>query len=296
MTAALLTCCDPLRMRRPEPHFAAAVEAAGALGSGVALLDHDALLRGDTAGAVAGVPGGLGRLWYRGWMLPSASYARLADVLAERGSVLVTDGRRYRRAHELPGWYETFATMTPRSVWLPAEPKSMLPAARLAGLAASLGPGPVVVKDYVKSRKHEWDDACYVPDGADTERLAAVVRRFMELQEDFLAGGIVLRAFEDFTGDEVRVWWIDGEPSLVTVHPDVQEGTDVAEASLPGQELARVAPLVRALACRFVTTDLALRSDGVWRVVEVGDGQVSDLPAAVNQGCLVEPLLNALSS
>ncbi|WP_125623383.1 ATP-grasp domain-containing protein [Streptomyces sp. WAC 00631] len=40
----------------------------------------------------------------------------------------------------------------------------------------------------------------------------------------------------------------------------------------------RLAPLVAELGCRFVTTDLALRSDGVPRVVEVGDGQASDLP------------------
>lgn len=26
-----------------------------------------------------------------------------------------------------------------------------------------LGPGPYIVKDYVKSRKHEWDEACYIP-------------------------------------------------------------------------------------------------------------------------------------
>jgi hypothetical protein len=30
----------------------------------------------------------------------------------------------------------------------------------------------------------------------------------------------------------------------------------------------------------LITTDMALRSDGVWRVVEVGDGQVSDIHAS----------------
>ncbi|WP_225840353.1 ATP-grasp domain-containing protein [Streptomyces sp. NK08204] len=296
MTAPLLTCCDPLRPRRPEPHFSAGAETAKALGGDVALIDHDALMRGHAEEAVAGVPRGLGPLWYRGWMLPGHRYAALADALAERGSPLATDALRYRRAHELPGWYEMFAAVTPRSVWLPAEPGLMLPAARLAALAAPLGPGPVVVKDYVKSRKHEWQEACFVPDAADTERLAAVVRRFTELQEDFLAGGIVLRAFENFTGDEIRVWWIDGEPSLVTMHPDAHADRAADAASLPDTELARVAPLVGALGCRFVTTDLALRCDGVWRVVEVGDGQVSDLPAAADQRQLLEPLLKSPSS
>lgn len=155
MTAVLLTCCDPLRTRRPAPHFSAAAEAAKALGSDVAPIDHDALIRGDAEGAVDGVPRGIGPLCYRGRMLPSDSYTRLADALAERDSALATDALRYRRAHELPGWYETFATVTPRSVWLPTEPERTIPAARLAALAASLGPGPVVAKDYVKSRKHK---------------------------------------------------------------------------------------------------------------------------------------------
>ncbi|MBM9504331.1 ATP-grasp domain-containing protein [Actinacidiphila acididurans] len=296
MTAALLTCCDPLRPRRPDPHFAAAAETAKDLGSDVALVDHEALMQGRAQEAVARVPRGLGPLWYRGWMLPSSRYAELANALAERGSPLATDALRYRRAHELPGWYETFAAVTPRSVWLPADPGVTLPAARLAESAAPLGPGPVVVKDYVKSRKHEWDEACFVPDVADAERLAAVAGRFVELQGDFLTGGIVLRAFEDFTGDEVRVWWIDGDPVLVTVHPDAGTGAGTAEASVPGPELDRLAPLVRALGCRFVTTDLALRSDGVRRVVEVGDGQVSDLPASANQRHLLEPLLHSASN
>ncbi|WP_420341028.1 ATP-grasp domain-containing protein [Streptomyces xinghaiensis] len=38
------------------------------------------------------------------------------------------------------------------------------------------------------------------------------------------------------------------------------------------------AALGAELGCRFVSTDPALRSDGVPRVVEAGDGQVSDLP------------------
>ncbi|QRX97414.1 ATP-grasp domain-containing protein [Streptomyces noursei] len=49
---------------------------------------------------------------------------------------------------------------------------------------------------------------------------------------------------------------------------------------------------VRRSGLRFVTTDLALRSDGAWRVVEVGDGQVSGLPAGADPG----PLYRALAA
>ncbi|WP_369214181.1 ATP-grasp domain-containing protein [Streptomyces flavofungini] len=292
MTAALLTCGDPLRPRRPDPHFAEAATAARTLGGDVALIDHEALERGHTKEAVARVPRGLGTLWYRGWMLSGHHYAALSAALAERGGALATDAEQYRRAHELPGWYEVFAAESPFSVWLPAVPGDLPAPARLAELAAPLSPGPVIVKDYVKSRKHEWHEACFVPDASDPERLASVVGRFLALQADSLTGGIVLRAFEDFTGDEVRVWWIDGTPALTTAHPDA---ATPGPTPLPEPVLTRLTPLVRALACRFVTTDLALRSDGVWRVVEVGDGQVSGLPAATDQERLLRPLLAALN-
>ncbi|WP_373292990.1 ATP-grasp domain-containing protein [Nocardia jinanensis] len=121
----------------------------------------------------------------------------------------------------------------------------------------------------------------------DTATLAA----FVAEQEDYLAGGIVLRTFESFgAGDrraaEARVWWLDGEPVLVGAHPDTPE-------DYPLPVLNRVAACVAQLGARFVTTDLALREDGVWRVVEVGDGQVSDLPAGFEPESIIGPLLAA---
>ncbi|MEU8549244.1 ATP-grasp domain-containing protein [Streptomyces roseoverticillatus] len=285
MAPLILFCSDPLHPRRADPHFADDARAARGPGLRTALLDHDALLAGDAEGAVRGVPRGAGDAWYRGWMVPSERYAELAGALAARGVTLLTSPESYRRAHELPGWYATFTSATPASAWLPAEPGRAPGARELAALAAPLGGGPGVVKDFVKSRKHEWHEACYVPDLADTDRLAAVVARFVELQDTFLAGGVVVRAFERFTGaGEARVWWVDGRPVLVTAHPD-------HPGLRPMPALDAVAPLVAALGCRFVTTDLAQREDGVWRVVEVGDGQVSDLP----RDAAPEPLFRALA-
>lgn len=38
-------------------------------------------------------------------------------------------------------------------------------------------------------------------------------------------------------------------------------------------------------------TDLAQHTDGTWRVAEVGDGQVSDLPTGTDPTALLDPLL-----
>ncbi|AJT62260.1 hypothetical protein T261_0571 [Streptomyces lydicus] len=279
---------DPLRPRRPDPHFAAEAAAARSAGASAAVLDHEALSAGDAGAAVSRVPRGAGAVWYRGWMLPAGRYAELAAALAARGCRLLTSPAAYRTAHELPGWYDTFRALTPRSALLPCAPGRAPERAALARLAGPFGDRPVVVKDWVKSRKHEWEEAAYVPDAADTDRLASVVHRFVALQEEFLTGGVVLRAFEDFDRavGEARVWWLDGEPVLTGPHPDTP-------GLCPAPDLTHVAPRVRELGARFVTTDLALRTDGVWRVVEVGDGQVSGLPAGADAGPLFEALVSA---
>ncbi|QGV76910.1 ATP-grasp domain-containing protein [Streptomyces ficellus] len=288
MGATFIFCADPLRPRRTDPHFADEARAARALDRPVALIDHDALVSGDATAAVARVPEGSGAAWYRGWMLTAGQYGALYGALAARGVRLLTAPADYRRAHELPGWYAVFRAATPHSVRLPGAPGTLPDGPGLAAAAGALGGGPAVVKDHVKSRKHEWHEACFVPDLTDTRRLASVVARFVELQGDSLVGGVVLREFEDFdpTVGEARVWWVDGEPALLTAHPDTP-------ALRPEPELGFVGPLVAALGCRFVTTDLALRRDGAWRVVEVGDGQVSDLPKGAAAGHLVDCLATA---
>jgi hypothetical protein len=224
-------------------------------------------------------------------MVPADRYAALAEVLGQRGTELLVTPEQYRTAHELPGWYPTFAEVTPASVWRPTKPSEILTAEELAVLAQPLLPGAGIVKDYVKSRKHDWEQACFIPDLADTAGLTRVVRRFVELQEESLAGGIVLRAFEEFSkpdsvAAEVRVWWLDGKPRMLTAHPDDRFGHGLVP------DLDHIEPSVRRLGCRFVTTDVCLRSDGVWRVVEVGDGQVSDLHRSSDRGEFTAVLMN----
>ncbi|RAY12017.1 hypothetical protein DPM19_27095 [Actinomadura craniellae] len=275
MTLTVLFCADPVNPRRVDPHFAREAAAVRDHYGDVVLLDHDALQHGDVAAAVRRVPADLGPVWYRGWMVTSAEYARLAAALRERGTFLVAHPLDYQRAHELPGWHDTFAGLTPPSVWCELRPGTVPAARDLGELVRPLATGPAVVKDYVKSRKHEWYEACYVPDIRNTGRLHAVVQKMIELQREFLAGGLVVREYEAYAGGEARVWWIDGEPALIGPHPDTPEVE-------PFPVIDAVGPAVRALGCRFITTDLARRTDGQWRVVEVGDGQVSDLPSTVD--------------
>jgi hypothetical protein len=277
----LLVPADVLRPRRPDEHFAAEAAAARAAGHDVALVDHDALAAGDdVARAVAGVPADSAAAVYRGWMLSSRRYAGFATALADRGVRLRTDADQYRRGHELPGWYAALAASTPASAWTVGTDPSLFHDAR-----RSLGTGAAVVRDYTKSMKHYWDEAVYVPDLGDGERAWSIASRMVHLRGDDLAGGIVLRRFEQFTGAEVRTWWIDGACRLITAHPDTPEDLPPDDVDVRVLE-----PAVAGLGLPFVTVDVVRRVDGVWRVVEMGDGQVSDRPSSTPAETLVDVL------
>ena len=50
-----------------------------------------------------------------------------------------------------------------------------------------------MLRDYVKSMKHYWDEAAYIPEVADPTAVERVARRFLELRDDAFTGGFVLR-------------------------------------------------------------------------------------------------------
>ncbi|MFI6265366.1 ATP-grasp domain-containing protein [Micromonospora sp. NPDC051006] len=277
----LLVPGDPLRPRRPDEHFAPEAQAAREAGWVVAVVDHDALERGDGAErAVASVPSG-GTAIYRGWMLGSGRYARLTHVLAQRGVTVRTTAEQYRRAHELPEWYPALAGVTPRSAWTTSADRADFDQARL-----TLGAGPAVVRDHVKSMKHYWDEAAFIADLGDRDAAWKVASRLRQLRDDDFVGGFVLREFESFTSAEVRTWWVDGRCVLIGPHPDTPHDQPPGEL-----DLGWLRPLIGELDLPFVTADLALRADGVWRLVEVGDGQVSDRPITIEPAAIIAALV-----
>ena len=265
----LLVPADPLAPRLADEHFRPEAQAARAAGVEVALVDHDALTRpGEAPAAVRRVPPTDDAV-YRGWMLRSEQYDAFADALAGRDALLRTTPGQYRQAHELPGWYDALRTVTPESTWTIGADLDAFDTC-----CAALGAGAAVLRDYSKSLKHSWAEAAYIPDVTDRDAARAVATRFLELRGEDLVGGLVVRRFEELAPVEARTWWTHGRCALVTAHPDT------AGRPLPGPpDLTAAQPVVAALGPPFVTVDLALRADGSWRVVELGDGQVSDRPS-----------------
>lgn len=265
----LLVPNSPLRPRQPDEHFAEEAAAARELGIPVALVDHDSIPT-DAVNAVSQVPQGDSVATYRGWMLRAEHYAAMETALAQRGIRLRTPAWHYRQAHELPGWIDQAAAITPRTMWTQGFERTVLEDA-----LTRLDAPEAVLRDYSKSLKHNWDDAMHIPDTTNADAAWATAQRFIQLRGEDAVGGFVLREFEHFIGAEVRTWWVNGQCVLVGPHPD---NTD-PEICEP--DLTEIALIIGALQHPFVTADLRQDIRGRWRLIEIGDGQVSDRPRSI---------------
>ncbi|MFP2925046.1 ATP-grasp domain-containing protein [Pyxidicoccus sp. 3LG] len=280
---------DSLSPRNVDDAFAAEAEAARACGWERGLVSYEALTQGGSLeDLLVGVPrGGVPeKVVYRGWMLRPEQYLRMNEALQKQGLVLVTSPEAYAHGHHLPGWYDAVKAWTPRSVWTRAvgagaEDEWMR-------LLEGWGDRPVLVKDFVKSRKHEWAEACFIPSARDRAAVSRVTRRFLELQGEDLNEGLVFREYVELVPleahprsgmprvREFRVFVLGGRPLLVTPYWDDVDGM---EAGPVVEAFAEAFAHVRS---PFFTADVAQRKDGTWTLIEIGDGQVSGLPERAN--------------
>lgn len=280
----VLFCSDPRDRRRPDDQYADEAAVADRLAIPWAAVDHDAVERGDTDRAVRLVPEqphpvvGL----YRGWMMTVEQYGQFYRASEARGVRLVNDPAAYRHCHHLPESYPAIEGRTPRTIWLPGHGAFDLDA--VMNLLRPFGNVPIILKDYVKSQKHAWAEACFIPSAADRVQVERVVRRFLDLQGPDLAGGLVFREFIEFEPVgrhprsgmpltlEYRIFFLDGQPLLVTPY---WEGVAYEGDGPPIEQFTWLAGKVRS---RFFTMDVAKKRDGDWLVVELGDGQVAGMP------------------
>jgi hypothetical protein len=162
------------------------------------------------------------------------------------------------------------------------------------------GDGPVIVKDYVKSQKHYWHEACFIPSASDRVQAESVIRRLLELQGDDLNVGLVFRQFVDFeplgkhavsgmpTAREYRVFYLNGSPLIASAY--WESGDDSSDVP-PDTLFAEIAQRVQS---RFFSMDVAKTRDGGWMIVELGDGQVAGLPASIDPAAFYNTLCDRL--
>ncbi|MCI0705638.1 MAG: ATP-grasp domain-containing protein [Planctomycetia bacterium] len=236
---------DSADPHRPDEIFAdqwAALTEAGFSAS----LCSDATLAGTKP--LRDVPAGC-RVVYRGWTLKREEYESLVRVIEQCGATAFTQTKEYLLTHHLPNWYPLIPDLTPETRVYPVE-------ADLVAELQGLGWGAYFIKDYVKSLKTAR--GAIVREPSEVTSLIAEMREY----RGEIEGGICVRRFEEFVpASEKRYFVLRGVASAA-------EGLTVPNV---------VKLCAERIHSDFFSVDVARRQDGAVRVVEVGDGQVSDL-------------------
>jgi hypothetical protein len=239
---------DPLNRRLPDQMFLPQLEALKQKGFGVSLVSLEDM----AAGPVRVIPAlpTEAAIVYRGWMLSPAEYNALHSVIVNAGGTPFITPELYLSTHHLPNWYPHLAELTPETAVFSVEDDLTTELARLNW-------GRYFVKDYVKSLK--TSRGSFLDNPAEIRELLTEMERYRGVIE----GGVCIRRVEDFLPDsELRYFVLNGVPFAPTT----------GEAILP-----LVTEVSRRITSPFYSVDVVQRRDGVHRVVEVGDGQVSDI-------------------
>jgi hypothetical protein len=187
---------------------------------------------------------------YRGWMLKTEEYAALARAIEQAGATRLTSAREYLATHHLPNWYPLLFDLTPQTRIYPAD----------ADIVAELGAlkwDAYFLKDFVKSLKTARGSVVRDPNDAP-----AVVAEMREYRGE-IEGGVCVRQVEDFLPESEQRYFV-----LCCLGYAATAGVQIPDI------VRRCAERVPS---KFYSVDVVQRRDGEMRVVEVGDGQVSDL-------------------
>lgn len=233
---------DYFRPSQPDETFVDQAQAFAAAGFAVSVWnENDRTLRP--------LPEVGETVFYRGWMMTPEQYEEFHQGVAACQALPLTSPQQYVAAHYLPNWYPLVSQFTPDTVCF----------SDLDGIRENLeklGWDGFFVKDYVKSLKTSV--------GSRLEHADAihVLMTEMEKFRGRIEGGLCVRRLEDFKLEtEQRYFVLNGIPH--------------AADGAPASELVRL--VTERVHLPFYSVDIIQRTDDVWRVVEIGDGQVSDL-------------------
>jgi hypothetical protein len=235
----------PLRPRLVEPMYAGEMEAIRTAGFSASVCP-DAVI--DDGKPLSDVPPGA-VVVYRGWMLNAERYQRLTAAISQAVAVPFTSAAHYLASHHCPNWYPLIAEHTPQTHWFPVGPN-------LQEELEQLGWDSFFIKDYVKSLKTSRGSILTNP-----AQIQDVISEMIKFRGE-IEGGICVRRVEPFIKESERRYF-------------------VVRGRAFGPDNEEIPPLIewatRRIPSPFFSVDLISRKDGVLRIVEIGDGQVSDL-------------------
>ena len=196
---------------------------------------------------------------YRGWMMTPEEYKRFYADIQSCGSNLLTTPEAYRFCHYLPCWYYEIKQFTAPSFPIHNVDLEFLEGEDIDDSIKHLNWNTTryFVKDFVKSLSSEHSSEAH--NGNEVLEIGRLLKKY----RGHIDGGLVVRQFEEYKpGTEVR-YFVRNEK---VYSPN---GTVPEMVKEVAKRLSLFSP--------FFSVDVAERKDGELRVIEIGDGQVSDL-------------------
>ena len=238
-------CFNP---RQPDEAYRDRFSAFKDAGFKTALIEIESLNNSRTK--IYPAPNTKENIIYLGWMLSSVDYKSLIEIIHKAGAIPFTSHQEYLATHYLPNWYPLLQDLTP-------ETKIYSANCDIEKELQQLNWQKYFIKDYVKSLKTSIGSIIDRPE--DIKLVVAEMERYRGTIE----GGICVRRVEDFiTESEQRYFVINHR--VFAANPNDNIPDIVLECAT-------------RIESNFFSVDVVRCRDGKLRIVEVGDGQVSDI-------------------
>ena len=270
-------CSHPLSNKTVDPDYEEEYNLSLSLGFHVALFSYEELEFGNLKLFQFPRKEIKGFTIYRGWMMKPELYQRFYQKLLEQEIFLVNSPEEYNYCHLLPKWYDNIFPEIPKSYW--TENNSIEEASEILKKIKK----DAIIKDYVKSRKHEWKDAFFIPFHQSMECKRNIIENFVRRQGESLVGGIVFREFVSLNSLGLHpksMMPISEEYRIVILFGKI---ISISAYWLPKEKINRkkienfVVKYIDKIKSNFFTIDLGVLENNDFIIIELGDGQVSGL-------------------
>lgn len=284
--------CNMFDRREPDCSFIDEYKAATKF-STVHLFNIENLISG-SGKIFNNLPYGNGKeIVYHGWMMTYKQYTEFHSMLEDNGYKLINNPSQYIGCHHFNNWYDIISDLTPESIIIKVDSINIIleQIIKFQNKVKS----PLIIKDYVSSLKHNWNDACFIPKDSDLLSIAKIISMFLKIKEEYggMQGDIVIRKFVNLK--QIGVHDKSSMPISREFRTFIYKGNiiDTSEYWDQGKYYGSLPPsnFINEIADRvyskigsnLFTIDISQLEDDSWICIEVGDGQVSSLPSSANK-------------
>ena len=214
----------------------------------------------------------LNKVIYRGYMMKTDEYEKFYNDLKSKNIELITSPDEYKNMHIFPNSYDLIKDDTAKTLFFSFNEEIKIEIIRNSF-------DRFVIKDYVKSVK-DTDFPKSISSNLTQSELDDYIAKFKKYRGGLLTGGICIKEFLKLKYyndkiNEFRVFYLNGNvkdnKEIISICRNSNQDTFTNE---PPKVLLEK---YRNLPSPYYTVDFIELDDGSFKIMEVGDGQVSGL-------------------